>query len=131
MVAEATLHSSIPLMLTRCMTRFHDPQHIKAEKHDLLRDARFGLLQTAREKEHCACDGRRAKEAALSATTAPHLLRHPHFRSTPFTGLSQSSDFRLLEFMRYTVALGVMPHRATSRATGDDTSTITTWNSGV
>jgi hypothetical protein len=28
---------------------------------------------------HGACDGRRAKEAALSATTVPHLFDHPHF----------------------------------------------------
>ena len=92
-----------------------------------------GLLRWAkeREKEHGACNERRAKEAALPAATAPHLLHRHHFRSTLFTGLSDSSVSRWLVFMRYSVALEVMPHSATSRATGDDTSTIRTWNSGV
>ena len=78
-----------------------------------------------REREHGACNERRAKEAA------PHLLRRPHFRSTLFTGLSDSSASRWLDCMRCSVALDVMPHSATSRATGDDTSTIKSWNSGV
>jgi hypothetical protein len=78
-----------------------------------------------RERERGACNERRAKEAA------PHLLRRPHFRSTLFTGLSDTSACCWLVFMRYSVALEVMPHSATSRATGDDTSTIRIWNSGV
>ena len=36
-----------------------------------------------------------------------------------------------LDFMSCSVALEVMPHSATSRATGDDISTIVDWNSGV
>ena len=80
-----------------------------------------------REKEHGACHERRAKEAALSAATAPHLLHRPHLRSSLFTGWSDT----WLEFMSCSVALGVMPHSATSRVTGDDMSTIISWNSGV
>jgi hypothetical protein len=38
---------------------------------------------------------------------------------------------RSLELMSRSVALVVMPHSATSRASGDDTSTIVSWNSGV
>ena len=38
-----------------------------------------------------------------------------------------SSSFN---FMSCSVALDVMPHSATSRATGDDTSTMVDWNSG-
>ena len=98
-----------------------------AGKRDSPRDERCGLLRWARERErgHGACNERRAKEAA------PHLLRRPHFPSTLFTGLSDSSASRWLDFMSCSVALEVMPHSATSRATGDDTSTIRTWNSGV
>ena len=35
------------------------------------------------------------------------------------------------DFMACSVCLEVMPHSATSSASGDDTSTIVTWNSGV
>ncbi len=83
------------------------------------------------EREHGACNERWAKDAALSAATAPHLLHRPHVRSTFFTGLSATSASRLLVFMRYSVALEVIPHSATSRATGVDTSSIMSWNSGV
>jgi hypothetical protein len=38
---------------------------------------------------------------------------------------------RSLELMSRSVALVVIPHSATSRASGDDTSTIVSWNSGV
>ncbi len=34
-------------------------------------------------------------------------------------------------FMACSIRLEVMPHSATSSASGDDTSTIVTWNSGV
>jgi hypothetical protein len=81
-----------------------------------------------KERERGACNERWAKEAALHAATAPHLLHRPHFRSTLFTGLSDSSVSRWLDFITYSVALEVMPHSATSRATGDDTSTIMSWN---
>jgi hypothetical protein len=84
-----------------------------------------------RERDHGACNERRAKEAALSATTAPRLLHRHHIRSPFFTGLSGSSVSRLPDCMRCSVALEVMPHSATSRASGDDTSTIMSWNSGV
>ena len=46
-------------------------------------------------------------------------------------GLSDTSACCLLDFMSFSVALEVMPHSATSRASGDDTSTIKCWNSGV
>ncbi len=36
-----------------------------------------------------------------------------------------------VDFMSCRVDLGVMPHSATSRASGDDTSTNIGWNSGV
>ena len=118
-------------MPTRRMRRLHAARRVEAGKRDIQRDDNSGLLRWAREKEHGACNERRAKEAALSAATAPHLLHRPHFRSTLFTGLSDSSVSRWLVFMRYSVALEVMPHSATSRATGDDTSSIMSWNSGV
>ena len=84
-----------------------------------------------REKEHGACNEPQPKRAALSVTTAQHLLHRHHFPSSLFTSLSDSSVFCLLDFMSCSVALEVMPHSATSRATGDDTSTIMSWNWGV
>ena len=77
--------------------------------------------------------GRRAKEAALPAATAPHLLhlRPSSFPKRAFQGLSANSASCLLDFMSCSVALEVMPHSATSRATGDDISTIVDSNAGV
>jgi hypothetical protein len=142
MAAAAALRSSSPVIPTRRMRwlslRLHAARCVEAGKRDFLRDDRSGLLrwpererEREREREHGACNERRAKEAALSSATAPHLLHRPHFRSTLFTGLSENSASRWLVFMTYSVALEVMPHSATSRATGDDTSTIMSWNSGV
>jgi hypothetical protein len=106
--------------------------HDDAGKRNVLRGTNSGLLRWAREKEHGACNERRAKEAAMSAAnSAARPLRHPHLRSALFTGVSGNKDSCLLDVMSCSVALGVMPHSATSRATGDDMSAIIAWNSGV
>jgi hypothetical protein len=68
------------------MQWLHAARRVEAGKHDFVRDERCGLLRWAKEKEHGACDERRATEAALPATTAPRLLRHPRFRRTRFKG---------------------------------------------
>ncbi len=69
--------------------------------------------------------------AALSVTTVSHLFDQPHFRSKLFTPLSDNAVSRWLDFMICSVDLVVMPHSPTSRASGDDTSIMTSWNSGV
>ena len=48
-----------------------------------------------------------------------------------YTGLSDIALFCRLDFMSCSMDLDVMPHSATSRATGDDISTIVDSNSGV
>ena len=53
-------------------------------------------------------------------------LQRPHDYTRCLNGTSCSFDF-----MACSVCLEVMPHSATSSVSGDDTSTIVTWNSGV
>jgi hypothetical protein len=58
----------------RRMRRLHAARRVEAGKRDIQRDDRCVLLRWARETEHGACNERRAKEPALPAATAPHLL---------------------------------------------------------
>ena len=53
-------------------------------------------------------------------------LQRPHDYTRCLNGTPSSFDF-----MACSVCLEVMPHSATSSVSGDDTSTIVTWNSGV
>ena len=46
-------------------------------------------------------------------------------------GLSEKSGSLSADFMSCSVNLVVMPHSATSRVSGDEISTIVSWNSGV
>jgi hypothetical protein len=112
----------------RRMRRLHAARRVEAGKRDIQRDDRCGFIAMGQRDR-----ARRLQRAAGERTGAArgNSAAPPHFRSTLFKGLSDSSASRWLDCMRCSVALEVMPHSATSRATGDDTSTIRSWNSGV
>ena len=52
-------------------------------------------------------------------------------RALDYKSLSEIALVCILDFMSCSVALEVMPHSATSRASGDDISTITSWKLGA
>ena len=82
------------------------------------------ILIGGRKKRRCLQQQRRTSDSSTILVSEARVSRAQKFSSG-------NSARPLLDFMSCSVVLGVMPHSATSRASGDDTSSIMSWNWGA
>ena len=92
--------------------------HRRRQRHHKTRSA--AALGSSAE-QHAA---KTTADALQQPWSTGHVLRLAKLRCT-------SAVSRRLDFIRCSVTLLVMPHSATSSVSGDDMSTIVSWNSGV